>query len=89
MPELPYTALPTPTTPIGDLKSWRLIIRCAKCNRKVVLALPDIAERFGAALPVWRAIDRLRVNAKLKCPFVPQSQNVPWSGVGNARSRDR
>jgi hypothetical protein len=45
MPELPYTALPTPATPIGDLKSWRLLVRCAKCNRKVVLALVDIAKK--------------------------------------------
>ena len=60
MPELPYTALPTPVTPIGDLKSWRLVLRCAKCNRKVVLALPDIAKKHGATLPVWRAIERLR-----------------------------
>jgi len=58
MPELPYTALPTPATPIGDLKSWRLILRCAKCNMKVVLALTDIARTHGAALPVWRATDR-------------------------------
>lgn len=60
MPELPYTALPTPATPIGDLKSWRLVLRCARCNRKVVLALADIARTHGASLPVWRAIDRLR-----------------------------
>ena len=52
MPELPYTALPTPTTPIGDLKSWRLVLHCGRCNRKVVLALVDIAGRHGAGLPV-------------------------------------
>ena len=34
----------------------RLIIRCAKCNRKVMPAVTDIAERHGAGLPVWRAI---------------------------------
>ena len=65
MSELPYTALPTPATPIGDLKSWRLILRCAKCNRKVVLALMDIAKTHGASLPVWRAIDRLRCHRRL------------------------
>jgi hypothetical protein len=51
--QFPYTALPTPATPIGDLKSWRLILRCARCFRKVVLALVDIAKRHGASLPVW------------------------------------
>jgi hypothetical protein len=65
MPELPYTALPTPATPIGDLKSWRLILRCTKCNKKVVLALTDIARTHGATLPVWRAIDRLRCHRRL------------------------
>ena len=58
MPELPYTALPTPTTPIGDLKSWRLILRCAKCNRGVVLALAGLAAKHGAGLPVWRETER-------------------------------
>jgi hypothetical protein len=48
MPELPYTALPTPATPIGDLKSWRLIVGCARCNKKVVLALTDVAAKHGA-----------------------------------------
>jgi hypothetical protein len=75
MPELPYTALPTPVTPIGDLKSWRLILRCDRCNRKVVLALTDIARTHGAALPVWRAIDRLRCHRKLNdtpCGGIPR-----------------
>jgi hypothetical protein len=65
MPELPYTALPTPATPIGDLKSWRLIRHCAKCSRQVVLALVDIAKGHGANVPVWRAIDRLRCHRRL------------------------
>jgi hypothetical protein len=75
MPELPYTALPTPATPIGDLKSWRLILRCAKCNRKVVVALMDIARTHGTGLPVWRAIDRLRCHRRLNgtpCGGVPR-----------------
>jgi nucleoside phosphorylase len=75
MPELPYTALPTPAMPIGDLKSWRLILRCTKCNRKVVLALTDIARTHGAALTVWRAIDRLRCDRRLNatlCGGVPR-----------------
>jgi hypothetical protein len=62
MPELPFTALPTPTTPIGELKSWRLILRCARCNRKVVLALADVAARHGTRLTVWRTVERLRCN---------------------------
>jgi hypothetical protein len=72
---LPYTALPTPVTPIGDLKSWRLIIRCTKCNRKVVLALTDVARTHGTAVPVWRAIDRLRCHRGLNgtlCGGVPR-----------------
>jgi hypothetical protein len=75
MPELPYTALPTPATPIGDLKSWRLILRCARCNRKVVLALVEIAKRHGANLPVWRAIERLRCQRRLDgtpCGGIPR-----------------
>jgi hypothetical protein len=60
MPELSYTALPIQTTPIGGLKSWHLIVRCARCNKKVVLALAYLATKHGAGLPVWRAIDRLR-----------------------------
>jgi hypothetical protein len=59
MPELPYTALPTPATPIGHLKTWRLVLRCARCNRKVVLALTDLAAKHGPRVPVWRVIDRL------------------------------
>lgn len=65
MPELPYTALPTPTTPIGDLKSWRLIVRCARCNKKVVLALSDLEAKHGAGLAIWRAVDRLRCHRML------------------------
>lgn len=75
MPELPYTALPMPATPIGDLKSWRLIIRCARCYRKVVLALVDIARTHGASLPVWRAVDRLRCQRRLDgspCGGIPR-----------------
>jgi hypothetical protein len=75
MPELPYTALPTPATPIGDLKSWRLVLHCAKCNRKVVLALTDIAKKHGVSLPVWRAIDRLRCHRRLDgatCGGIPR-----------------
>jgi hypothetical protein len=75
MPELPYTALPTPATPIGDLKSWRLVLRCAQCNRKVVLALGDIANQHGASLPVWRVIDRLRCHRRLdgaSCGGIPR-----------------
>jgi hypothetical protein len=64
MPELPSTAAPTPTTPIGELKSWRLVLRCARCDRKVVLALIDLARKHGARLPVWRAIDRLRCHRR-------------------------
>jgi len=47
MPELPYTALPTPATQTGDLKSWRLTFRCERCNRKVVLALADARQAAG------------------------------------------
>jgi hypothetical protein len=75
MPELPYTALPTPATPIGELKSWRLILRCVRCNKKVVLALVDIAKGHGATLPVWRAIDRLRCHRILNgtpCGGIPR-----------------
>jgi hypothetical protein len=75
MPELPDGALPTPATPIGNLKSWRLILRCARCNKKVVLALSDIARTHGVALPVWRAIDRLRCHRRLNgtlCGGVPR-----------------
>lgn len=75
MPELPYTALPTPATPIGDLKSWRLILRCSRCNKKVVVALTDIAKTHGTGLPVWRAIDRLRCHRRLNgalCGGVPR-----------------
>jgi hypothetical protein len=64
MPELPYTALPTPATPIGDLKSWRLMIRCDRCNRKAVLALTDLAAKHGEGLSVWRVIDRLRCHRR-------------------------
>jgi hypothetical protein len=60
MPELPYTAMPGPVTPIGELRAWQLILRCTRCNRKVVLALTDLAEKHGARVPVWRIIDRLR-----------------------------
>jgi hypothetical protein len=75
MPEPPDSALPTPTTPIGSLKSWRLILRCAGCNKKVVLALVDIAEGHGGRLPVWRAIDRLRCHRGLNgasCGGIPR-----------------
>ena len=75
MPELPYTALPTPATPIGDLKSWRLILRCDRCNRKVVLALTDLAAKYGGGLSVWRAIDRLRCHRRLdgaSCGGIPR-----------------
>jgi len=75
MPELPYTALPTPATPIGDLKSWRMILRCAGCNKVVVVALKDIASKHGAGLPVWRAIDRLRCHRRLNgtlCGGIPR-----------------
>ena len=75
MPELPYTALPTPTTPIGDLKSWRLILRCTGCNRKAVIALADIARTHGTGLPVWRAIERLRCHRRLDgrlCGGIPR-----------------
>lgn len=76
MPELPYTALPTPATPIGDLKSWRLVLRCARCNRKVVLALTDLAAKHVARVPVWRVIDRLRCHRQRDgalCGSLPRS----------------
>jgi hypothetical protein len=76
MPELPYTAQPTPATPIGELKSWRLVLRCSRCNRKVVLALTDLAEKYGARLPVWRVIDRLRCHRQRDgtlCGSLPRS----------------
>jgi hypothetical protein len=75
VPELPYSALPTPATPIGDLRSWRLILHCTKCNRKAVAALPDIASKHGDGLTVWRAIDRLRCHRRLRgtlCDGVPR-----------------
>jgi hypothetical protein len=46
MSELPFTGLPTRATPVDNLKSWRLILRCARCNRKVVLAVADIARQI-------------------------------------------
>lgn len=68
--------LPMPTTPIGDLKSLRLVLRCARCNWKVVLALSDLAKKHGTRLPVWRAIDRLRCHRRKDgalCGSLPRS----------------
>lgn len=36
-----------PVTPIGELKSWRLLVQCSRCRRKVVLMLDALAQRHG------------------------------------------
>jgi hypothetical protein len=33
-----------------------MLLSCGRCNRKGVLALPEIAQRHGAGLPGWRVI---------------------------------
>ena len=90
MPELPYTAPPTPAIPIGDLRSWRLIVRCARCNKKVVLALTDLAAKHGAGLPVWRAIDRLRCHRMLNgasCGGIPRGVVLAECGTYGKTTR--
>ena len=50
-------------------------LRCDRCNKKVVLALADLAARHGNGLPVWRAIDRLRCHRRLdgaSCSGIPR-----------------
>jgi hypothetical protein len=47
------------------LARTRLVPRCARCNRKVVLAQADLAKSHGTSLPVWKAIDRPRCHRRL------------------------
>ena len=60
MPELPYGAAPVPATPIGDLKRWRLEIRCGKCRRAVTLPLEFLAGKYGGHVKIAAVIRRLR-----------------------------
>jgi hypothetical protein len=52
-------------TGVGKWTVTRTILRCDRCDWKVVLALTDIARTHGAALPVWRTIDRLCCHRRL------------------------
>jgi hypothetical protein len=60
MPELPYGATPVPATPIGELKRWRLDIRCGKCREVKALPLEFVAERYGRDIRIADVIRRLR-----------------------------
>ena len=60
MPELPYGAPPVPGTPIGDLRRWRLEIRCGRCRRHTVFQLEHLAERYGRRVTIGEIIRRLR-----------------------------
>jgi hypothetical protein len=60
VPELPYGAAPVPATPIGELKRWRLDIRCGKCREKKALPLEFVADRYGPMVRVADVIRRLR-----------------------------
>ena len=62
------------------LKSWRLVVRCAKCNRKVVLALVE----HGTSLSVWRVVDRLRCHRRMDgaiCGAIPRRVVLAECGI--------
>ena len=74
MPDLPYTAPPTPLTTIVDLNSGGWCFTAADVTGRS--CCPSvIAEKHGASLPVWRAIDRLRCHWRLdgvSCGGIPR-----------------
>jgi hypothetical protein len=60
MPELPYGAPPVPATPIGDLRQWRLDVRCSRCRQHTVLGFEYLAQRYGRRVSVSEIVRRLR-----------------------------
>ena len=60
LPELPFHSLPVPITKLGELKSWRLFLRCGKCRNNAVLPIDYLAELYGTSTTVWHAVERLR-----------------------------
>ena len=74
MPELPYGALPGAATPIGDLRQWRLDVRCGYCRQHSVLQLEYLAERYGRHVRISEIVRRLRCRgfrAEARCGAEP------------------
>lgn len=64
MPEPPANAPPIPLSRLGELDGWHITIQCGKCRRRVMLPVPQLAEKHGPDLAVWRLVARLRCRSQ-------------------------
>ena len=63
MPELPYTSMPVPATPIGALKGWELDIQCSRCRRHIRLGVAYLADRYPPDARIGEVLRRPRCGA--------------------------
>src|SRR5260370_23829285 len=60
MPEARPNAAPTPLTALGELRGWRISIRCGKCGRRARVTAESLADHQGSDVRLWRVLGRLR-----------------------------